>query len=79
VERKVSAATQRLAFNALLFIFRYVFEIEIHGLSTVVPSRIPKKLPVVLAVDEIKSIFSHLSGANLLMVSIIYGGGLRLQ
>jgi integron integrase len=79
VERRVSAATQRLAFNALLFIFRYIFEIEIHGLSTVVPSRIPKKLPVVLGVDEIKNIFSHLNGANLIMVSLIYGGGLRLQ
>jgi integron integrase len=79
VEKNVSAATQKLAFNALLFIYRYIFEKEIHGLGTVVPSKIPRKLPVVLTVDEIKQIFKELSGTNLLMVSLIYGGGLRLQ
>ncbi len=79
VDMKVSAATQKLAFNALLFLYRNVFNKEIHGLGSVVPSRIQRKLPVVLSVEEIKRIFNNLRGAHLLMAQIIYGGGLRLQ
>jgi integron integrase len=79
VDVRVSAATQKLAFNAVLFFYRYVLDREIHGLDTVVPAKIPRRLPIVLAVDEIKRIFARLKGANLLMGSIIYGGGLRLQ
>jgi integron integrase len=79
VERRVAPATQRLAFNALLFLFRNILAIEIHGLGTVVPSRVSKRLPVVLAKDEVRNVFSHLEGTHLLMATIIYGAGLRLQ
>jgi len=79
VERRVAPATQRLAFNALLFLFRNILAIEIHGLGTVVPSRVSKRLPVVLAKDEVRNVFSHLEATHLLMATIIYGAGLRLQ
>lgn len=79
VERRVAPATQRLAFNALLFLFRNILAVEIHGLGTVVPSRVSKSLPVVLAKEEVRDIFSHLEGTHLLMATIIYGAGLRLQ
>jgi integron integrase len=78
VERNVSAATQKQAFNALLFLFRNVLEVQITGLETVIPSRVPRRLPLVLSQNEIRTIFSHMSGTHLLMVQIIYGGGLRL-
>jgi integron integrase len=79
VEKKVAAATQRLAFNAILFLFRNVMGIEVNGLSTVVPSRIPKRLPVVLTRNEILRVFSHLRKPYLLMAQLMYGGGLRLE
>lgn len=79
VERHVSAATQRLAFNAVLFMYRNVLAVEVNGLGSVVPSRVPRRLPVVLAKDEVRSVFSQLHGTHLLMATIIYGGGLRLQ
>jgi integron integrase len=79
VERKVAAATQKLAFNSLLFFYRYVLDVAINGLSTVVPSRIPRKLPVVLTKKEVKSILSKMSGTHLLMATLIYGSGMRLQ
>jgi integron integrase len=79
VEKKISAATQRLAFNALLFIYRNVLGIEINSLSTVVPSKIQRRLPVVLAQEEVKKILSQLKGTAHLMATMIYGGGLRLQ
>ncbi len=79
VEKSVAAATQRLAFNAILFLYRNILGIEINGLSTVVPSRVPKRLPVVLTRQEISRVFSGMQGTYLLMVRLIYGGGLRLE
>ena len=79
VEKRVAAATQRLAFNAILFLYRNILGIEIIGLSTVVPSRVPKRLPVVLTKQEITRVFSCMQGTYLLMARLIYGGGLRLE
>jgi len=79
VEKKVAAATQKIAFNALLFFYRHVLAVEINGLGTVVPSRVARKLPVVLSKEEIRKVFAHLEGTNLLMATIIYGSGMRLE
>jgi integron integrase len=79
VEKHVSAATQKVAFNAVLFFYRNILGRAIEGLNTVVPARVPKRLPVVLTQEEIRSIFAHLEGSCRLMANIIYGGGLRLQ
>lgn len=79
VEQKISSATQKAAFNALLFLFRNVLGKEINGLSTVVASKVPRRLPVVLTKEEIQQIFSHLEGSFHLMATLSYGGGLRLQ
>ncbi|MGA2615411.1 MAG: integron integrase [Spirochaetia bacterium] len=79
VEQKISSATQKAAFNALLFLFRNVLGKEINGLSTVVASKVPRRLPVVLTKEEIQRIFSHLEGSFHLMATLSYGGGLRLQ
>ena len=79
VERKVAGATQKLAFNALLFFYRHVLDVEIGGLSTVVRSKIGRRLPVVLSKEEIRKVFSQLQGTHLLMATVIYGSGMRLQ
>ena len=79
VDRKVSAATQKQAFNALLFLYRNVLSREIVGLGTVIPSRKPRRLPVILTKEELREIFLHLSGTHRLIAAVIYGGGLRLQ
>ena len=79
VEKRVAAATQKLAFNALLFFYRNILGVEICGLNTVVPSHVPRRLPVVLATEEVVRVLSHLKGAYLLMATLIYGGGLRLS
>ncbi len=79
VERKVAAATQKQAFNALLFLYRKVLGKEIIGLETVIPSHRPRRLPVVLTKEEIRDVFRHLSGVHRLIAAVIYGGGLRLE
>jgi len=79
VERTVAAATQKQAFNALLFLFRKVLGREVIGLETVIPSHRPRRLPVVLTKEEIRDVFRHLAGVHRLIAAVIYGGGLRLE
>jgi len=78
-EKKVAAATQKLMFHALLYFYRKVLFVEVNGLSTVVPARVPKRLPVMLTMEEVASVLSHLKGSLLLMANLIYRGGLRLH
>ncbi|HTX52795.1 MAG TPA: integron integrase [Candidatus Baltobacteraceae bacterium] len=78
VEGKVAAATQKLAFNSVLFIFRNVLGKEIEGLHTVVPSHLPRRIPVVLTADELRKVLACMSGVHRLMATLIYGSGLRL-
>jgi integron integrase len=79
VDLKVSAATQRQAFNALLFLFRNVLSVPVLDLESVVRAKIGKSLPVVLSVAEVRHVISHLQGIDRLMAIVIYGAGLRLN
>ncbi len=79
VEKRVAAATQRLAFNSLLFVYRNILGVAINGLSTVVSSKVPKRLPVVLTPQEVRRVLAQMRGTYQLMATLIYGGGLRLQ
>jgi integron integrase len=79
VDLKVSAATQRQAFNALLFLFRNVLSVPVIDLESVVRAKIGRPLPVVLSVAEVRHVISHLQGIDRLMATIIYGAGLRLN
>jgi len=78
VERKVSAATQRQAFNSLLFFYRNVLSLPVGDLASVVRAKIGRPLPVVLSVGEVRAIIGKLLGIDRLMAVIIYGAGLRL-
>jgi integron integrase len=79
VERRVSGSTQKQAFNALLFVYRNVLSVEVKGLQSVVPAKTPRRLPVVLTPEEVRAIFACLRGLDLLMATVIYGAGLRIE
>jgi integron integrase len=79
VERKVSASTQNQALSALLFLYRYVFGQEIDDLGNVVRARGPRRLPVVLTAAEVMQVINALSGGDRLVVSLLYGAGMRLM
>jgi integron integrase len=81
VDRNVAASTQNQAFNSLLFFFRHVLrkEEEITGIRDTVRARNRRRLPVVLAKQEIDDIFRHLGQPYLLMSRLIYGSGLRVN
>jgi integron integrase len=79
VEEKVSASTQNQAFNAILFLFRYVLDKSIDDIGEAVRAKRKRRLPVVLTKTEINRLLEQMSGTYLLMAKIIYGCGLRLR
>ncbi len=79
VKRRVSASSQNQAFNALLFLFRDVLKVELGNIGKVMRAKRGPKLPVVLSVEEVKSLFAQMKGRNLLMAQILYGTGMRLM
>ena len=79
VEKGVSSATQALALNAIVFYFKSVLNVEIGDVRKFVKAKKRHKLPVVLATDEVTTILKELNGVQLLLVSLLYGGGLRLM
>lgn len=78
VDRKVSAATQNQALQALLFVYRHVLEINLPWLDGVTRASQPKRLPVVLTRQEVRALLAQLQGTPWLLASLLYGGGLRL-
>jgi integron integrase len=79
VKQRVSSSTQNQAFNALLFLTRDVLKRDFDNLNGTVRARQGKRLPVVLSVGEVRELFQHLSGRNLLVAQLLYGSGLRLM
>jgi integron integrase len=78
VERKVAASTQNQAFNALLFLFRHVFHKEFDARDGIIRARRKRYIPVVLTREEVDLIISHTRYPYTLIISLLYGCGLRL-
>jgi integrase len=74
----VSASTQNQALCALLFLYREVLEKPVGDLAGLVHARRPVQLPGVLTRDEVRAVLAQLHGPSWLVVSLLYGGGLRL-
>lgn len=79
VHRKVSAATQSQALQALLFLYRHVLEIELPWLDNITRAASTRRMPVVLSRQEVHAILAHLEGTPWLVASLLYGSGLRLM
>ena len=79
VQRRVSAATQNQALQALLFIYRHVLDIELPWLDNITRATHEKKLPVVLTRQEVRALLVELQGTPWLVASLLYGSGLRLM
>jgi integrase len=80
VRSHVWASTQNQALNALLFLYQQVLEIDLGRLDAV-RARRPKRLPVVLAREEVAAVLEQVRGGDgvfQLMARLLYGCGLRL-
>jgi integron integrase len=79
VKERVSASTQTQALSAILFLYRHVLGRRVGDLGGVIRARRPHRLPVVLDRAEVRSLLANLRSDVRLMVSLMYGSGLRLS
>lgn len=79
VERQVSASTQTIALNALVFLYEAVLEKPLGQMQGLNRVQRRQRLPVVLTMDEVKATFQAMHGTCLLMAQLIYGAGLRVN
>jgi integron integrase len=77
VDRCVSASTQNLALNALVFLYRNILEAPLEDIGSFRRSRKQVKLPTVLDRDEVCRLLTCMSGMHLIIASLLYGSGLR--
>jgi integron integrase len=78
VDQRVSASTQNQALSAVLFLYRQVLETDLGRIDGVPRARVSDHVPVVLSREEVRQILAQVSGTPWLIVSLLYGAGLRL-
>jgi integron integrase len=79
LKRKVSASTQNQALSAILFLYKEVLEQPLERVEGIVRAKKSSRLPVVFTKEEAQAVLLHLDGTKWLMVSLLYGSGLRLM
>jgi len=75
---QVAINTQKVALNALVFLYRQVLRQELGTLEFRLATR-PRRLPTVLSPGEVAGILGQLQGRDRLIVSLLYGSGLRIN
>jgi integron integrase len=78
-EGRVAAATQKLALNAIIFLYKQVLDQPTDEHLEPVKAKRHRQLPVVLSQTEVKMVLAQMTGTHRLMAELLYGGGLRLM
>jgi integron integrase len=78
VNGNVAASTQNQAFNALLFVYRQILDVDLGSIQAVRADR-PVRVPTVLTPEEVRRVVAAMSGEPQLVVKLLYGSGLRLM
>jgi len=79
VDLNVAISTQNQAQSALLFLYREVLAKDMRWLDGVVRAKSPRRLPVVLTVDEVQGLLCAMQGTHRLLAELLYGTGLRIM
>ncbi len=75
----VSSATQNQALQGILFLYKNILNKDVGWIENIKRSLRVKHLPVVLSKKEVAKVFHNLEGTNKIIVSLLYGSGLRLS
>jgi len=78
LKQNVSYSTQNQALNAIIFMYKNVITKDIGSIKFEKAKRV-KHIPVILSKSEVAHILEHLEGLPLLIISLLYGAGLRLN
>ena len=77
-DRNCQSGTQRVALNALVFLYTKILDKPLGSLGFKKASQ-PRRLPTVLTVNETIDILEQLHGIHRLVVEVMYGSGLRVS
>ena len=77
MERRVSASTQNQALSGILFLYKSVLMKRI-GWAELTPVQRVTHIPIVFSRDEAAKVIGSLSGVPKLVVSLLYGTGMRI-
>ncbi|TCO92964.1 integron integrase [Chthoniobacter flavus] len=78
VRHDVAPSTQMQALNGLVFLYKQVLGRDPGEFAGLVRAQRTRKVPVVLAVKEMRRLLMELEGTALLMAQLLYGAGLRM-
>ncbi len=78
VDRKVAINTQKVALNAVVFLYHKHLNRELGDLGFTLATK-QRYLPSVLSMSEVAAILAKLAGRNKLIIELLYGSGLRVN
>lgn len=78
MELNVAPSTQNQAFNALLFLYNKVLEMDLYENIDAPRAKKPSRLPTVMTKAETFQVIDAMGGIEQLVVQILYGCGLRI-
>lgn len=78
LDKNVASSTQNQALNSIIFLYNNVLKTPLGKIGEVERAHRTKRLPVVFTQQEIQLILGNLTGTTKLVVSLLYGSGLRL-
>lgn len=78
VKMHVSANTQKVALNAVIYLFQKFLRREVGNLGFKLATK-QRSIPTVLSVGEVAEILRYLEGRNKLIIQLLYGSGLRVS
>lgn len=77
-ERHVAVNTQKVALNAIAFMYHKVLKQDLGTLDFKLAQK-QRNLPVVLTPEEVLKVLSQLEGRNQTIIEMLYGSGLRVN
>ena len=77
-DRHLSIATQRIALNAISFLYNKILNKPVKNLDFI-RSKKQRQLQTVLSIKEVSMIIEQLDGVHKLVVQMMYGSGLRVS
>ncbi|MDP0562009.1 MAG: phage integrase N-terminal SAM-like domain-containing protein [Candidatus Endonucleobacter sp. (ex Gigantidas childressi)] len=76
-KQKVAVATQKIALNAVVFLYKEIIHVPLPNSLRFSKSTTPRKLPVVLTQTEMSLLLQKINPKLQLMTQLLYGSGLR--
>ena len=77
-ERHVAINTQKIALNALVFLYNKFLQQPLGDIDYT-PASKPRHLPVVISVNEVQQILQAMENRNRVIFALLYGAGLRIN